>query len=139
MRRVLAFLILVVAAAGPATAKKEYTDVKVVVVDAEKGTGVPRAAVTMKFVRGKTMFIKKDHAEWDVKTDSKGQVQVPGIPAGKLLLLISAKGYQSFGGEFDISGDEQTLNVKLNRPVAQYSAHDTPGEAPKEAPKKPQQ
>ena len=133
MNRVLVLLLLAMAAAGPLAAKKDFTDVKLVIVDGEKGTGVPRAAVTLKFVRGQKLF-KKDRAEWDVKTDSKGQVQVPGIPAGKVMVQISAKGFQSFGGEFEISGDEQTLNVKLARPVAQYSAHDTPGEAAKKPP-----
>src|SRR5713226_4566409 len=109
---ITAFLILLAAAVTPLSAKKAYTDVKLVVVDAEKGTPVPRAAVTLKFVRGKNMLFKKDRAEWDVKTDSKGQVQVPGIPAGKMRVLIYAKGYQSFGEDFDISGEEQTLNVK---------------------------
>ena len=84
MKRALAWLLLAMASAGPLAAKKNFTDVKLVVVDAEKGTGVPRAAVTLKFVRGQKLF-KKDRAEWDVKTDSKGQVQVPGIPSGKLL------------------------------------------------------
>jgi hypothetical protein len=128
MRRLVITALLLLAAGTPLFAKKDYTDVKLVVVDAEKGTPIPRAAITLKFIRGKKMFIKKDRAEWDVKTDSKGQVQVPGIPAGKMRVLIYAKGYQSFGEDFDISGEEQTLNVKLARPGSQYSAHDTPGE-----------
>ena len=114
-----------------AAADKEFTDVKVVVTDAQKGSPIARAAVTLKFIRGKNIFRKKDRAEWDVRTNSQGQVAVPAIPAGKLRVLVVAKGYQTFGEDFDVSGDQQTISVKLGRPADQYSAHETPEERAK--------
>ena len=140
MKHFLVLVLLLSPAALPLASAKDLTDIKVQVVDAEKGTPVARAAVTLKFVRGKTMFIKKDRAEWDVKTDSKGQVEVPAIPSGKLRVLVIAKGFQTFGEDFEIAGQSQTINIKLIRPVAQYSAHDSPEERKKkesEPPKKP--
>lgn len=131
MKQLLVLGVLVSLAGLPLAARKDYTDVKIQVVDSEKGTPVPRAAVTLKFVRGKNVFFKKDRAEWDVKSDSKGQVELPAIPSGKLRVLVIAKGYQTFGEDFDITGQEQTISVKLIRPVAQYSAHETPEERQK--------
>lgn len=134
MKHFLVLGFLVSLAGLPLAARKDYTDVKIQVVDSEKGTPVPRAAVTLKFVRGKNAFFKKDRAEWDVKSDSKGQVEVPAIPSGKLRVLVIAKGYQTFGEDFDITGQEQAISVKLIRPVAQYSAHETPEERQKKKP-----
>ncbi len=114
-----------------AVAEKKYTDVKVVVTDAQKGTPVARAAVTLKFVMGKNLFRKKERAEWDVKTNSEGKVAVPAIPSGKLKVLVVAKGYQTYGQDLDISGDEQIIEVKLGRPTDQFSAHETPEERAK--------
>lgn len=133
---------IVVLAALSAQADKEYTAIKINVVDAQKGTPVARAAVTLKFIRGrKTLYLRKDRAEWDVKTDSNGTVQLPEIPSGRLRVLVTAKGYRTFGEDFDVSGDAQTISLKLSRPGAQFSSHETPEERRKkenEGAKKPQ-
>ncbi len=135
-------VLVLVSAALPLSAAKEYTAVKLQVLDAQKGSPVPHAAVTLKFIRSKKMLhMKKVRAEWDVKTDSNGQVQVPEIPAGKLRVLVLAKGYQTFGEDFEIAGEEQTITVKLARPGAQFSAHESPQERRQkeaEGSKKPQ-
>jgi hypothetical protein len=119
----LALLVLPLAAWAQNAAKGDYTEVRLVVTDAEKGTPVPKAAITLHFVRGKNVFGKKDRADWDVKSDSKGNVSVP-IPSGKLKVQVFAKGYQTFGEEFEISGEERVIEVKLFHPQDQYSAHE---------------
>ena len=103
----------------------------------DKGAPVPKAAVTLNFIRGKNMFGKKDRAQWDVKTDSKGNTTVPFIPHGKLKVQVYAKGFQTFGNEFEIAGEEQVIPVKLLVPQDQYSAHDAPRDASKLPDKKP--
>ncbi len=143
MRMGTFLVVLVALAAPPLASAKDYTRVRVQVLDAEKGTPVPRAAVTLKFIRGKKMFVKKVRAEWDVKTDSHGSVELPEIPSGKVRVQVFAKGYRTFGDDFDVSGDEQTITVKLVRPGAQFSSHETPEERQKkekdaEGSKKPQ-
>src|ERR1017187_10333807 len=50
-----------------ARASKDYTEIKLIVIDAERGQPVPKAAITLTFVRGKNVFGKKDRALWDVK------------------------------------------------------------------------
>jgi hypothetical protein len=118
----VALLLLPVAVLAQRAAS-EYTEVRLVVTDAEKGTPVPKAAITLHFIRGKNVFGKKDRADWDVKSDSKGNVTVP-IPAGKLKLQVYAKGYQTYGQEVEISGEEKVIEVKLLHPQDQYSAHE---------------
>lgn len=131
MRRLIpGMLVLALASLPLATGKeKEYTTLKVVVSDAENGKPIPRAALTLSFVRGKkTMHLKKDFAQWDLKTDSNGTAQVSGVPSGQVRILVYAKGYQTFGQDFGVSGREQTITVKLGRPGEQFSAHETPEE-----------
>ena len=120
-----------------ARASKDYTEIKLIVIDAEKGQPVPKAAITLTFVRGKNVFGKKDRAQWDVKTDSHGQVVVPFIPRGKMKVVVFAKGYQTFGDEVEVAGDEQTIPVKLVLPHGQYSVHDGAVEPEVKKPEKP--
>ncbi len=127
----LALLLMPLAGLAQKAATGDYTEVRLVVTDSEKGTPVPKAAVTLHFVRGKNLFGKKDRADWDVKSDSKGNVTVP-IPAGKLKVQVFAKGYQTFGEEFEISGEEKVIEVKLLHPQDQYSAHDNPKDGAKQ-------
>ena len=61
-----------------------------------------------------------------VKKD--GAVIREGIPSlvtkGKVQIQIIAKNYQTFGDTFDVTEDERTIEIKLNPPQAQYSAHE---------------
>jgi hypothetical protein len=36
---------------------------------------------------------------------------------------VIAKGYQTFGEVYDITDEEKTVNITLNPPQQQYSAH----------------
>ncbi len=123
-------LLSPLAAIAQSANRGDYTEVRLVVTDSEKGTPVPKAAITLHFIRGKNIFGKKDRADWDVKSDSKGTVMVP-IPQGKLKLQVYAKGYQTYGQDVEISGEEQVIEVKLLHPQDQYSAHDGPSESKK--------
>jgi len=49
--------------------------------------------------------------------------KIPPIPQGKILVQVIAKGYQTFGETVDVSEEEKTVEVKLNPPQPQYSAH----------------
>ncbi len=125
----LALVVLIALISQPVGAAKDYTALKLVVVSAESGRPVPRAAVTVSFVRGKkTMHLRKDRAEWDLKTDSSGLANLPDLPSGQVRVTVFAKGFQTFGEDFDVSGREQTITVKLLRPGEQFSAHETPEE-----------
>lgn len=60
---------------------------------------------------------------YEMRTNQDGEVNVPPIPKGNILVQVNAKGYQTFGKVFDISEDEKTIEVALNPPQQPYSAH----------------
>jgi len=116
-------ILLAMAALLPLTAADE-TNLKVVVTN-QAGKGVDNASVIIKFVQGrsKAKFGAKDRKEWDMKTNQEGIVKVPSIPQGKILIQIIARNYQTFGETFDVEQAEKTIEIKLNPPQAQYTAH----------------
>lgn len=89
------------------------------------GKPVERASVVVRFVEGRSpaKLGKKVITQWELRTNHEGVVKVPPIPQGKILVQVIAKGYQTFGETFDIAEEEKTLEIKLNPPQPQYSAH----------------
>ena len=120
MRKVI---LIAIAALLPLTAA-DQTNLKVLVTN-QAGKPIDNASVIIKFVQGrsKLKFGAKDRREWDVKTNQEGLVKVPAIPQGKILIQVIAKFYQTFGETFDVEQDEKTVEIKLNPPQAQYTAH----------------
>jgi len=86
---------------------------------------VERASVVVKFVKGrsKLKFGKKIRTNWELRTNQEGVAQIPPIPQGKVVVMVIAKGYQTFGQEFVIEEEEKTIEVKLNPPQPQFTAH----------------
>jgi hypothetical protein len=94
-------------------------------VKSEGGRPVDRASVVVKFVEGRSYVKlgKKIRTTFELRTNQEGVAKIPAIPQGKILVQVIAKGYQTFGGTFDVAEDEKTLEVKLNPPQPQFSAH----------------
>ncbi len=86
---------------------------------------VERASVVVRFVEGRSpaKLGKKVITQWELRTNQEGIVKVPPIPQGKILVQVIAKGYQTFGQTFEVNEEEKTLEIKLNPPQPQYSAH----------------
>jgi hypothetical protein len=89
------------------------------------GKPLERASVIVKFVSGSTpLKLKKFRTQWETKTDQEGVARIPSIPQGKVQIQIIATNYQTFGQLFDVDQDEKTIEIKLNPPQSQYSAHE---------------
>ena len=89
------------------------------------GKPLERASVIIKFVSSNSpVKIKKSRTTWETKTDQEGFSRVPSIPQGKIQVQIIASGYQTFGQLFDIDQAEKTIEIRMNAPQQQYSAHD---------------
>jgi hypothetical protein len=86
---------------------------------------IDRASVRVKFVEGRSVVKlgKKIVTSWEVKTTQDGTAKIPPVPQGKILVQVMAKGYQTFGQTFEVNEAEKTIEVKLNPPQSQYSAH----------------
>ncbi|MBV9503416.1 MAG: carboxypeptidase regulatory-like domain-containing protein [Acidobacteriia bacterium] len=95
-----------------------------VVNDSDKP--VDRASVIVRFVAGRAYLKlgKKIRETYELRTNQEGEAKVPEIPQGMILVQVIAKGYQTFGQTFEIEEAERTVEIKLNPPQKQYSAHE---------------
>lgn len=102
----------------------DMTKIQVKVTNLD-GKPVDRASVIVKFVSGHSVVKlgKGITTHWEMRTNQEGIAKIPSLPQGKLLVQVIAKGYQTYGGTFDVDEAEKTLELKLNPPQSQYSAH----------------
>ena len=101
------------------------TKLRIEVKKASNQKPVEQASVVVRFVQGRSTIKlgAKVRTSYNLKTGIDGVASIPSIPQGKILIQIIAKGYQTFGGEFDVAEEEKTIEIKLNDPQAQFSAH----------------
>ena len=120
MRKLLFLLAVTLLPSGAA----DLTTLQILVTNTS-GKPVDNASVIVKFVpgRSKMKFGAKIHTEWDMKTSQEGLAKIPSIPQGKISVQVIAKNYQTFGEIFDVEEAEKTIEVKLNPPQPQFTAH----------------
>lgn len=94
-------------------------------VTSQSGKPIDHASVVVKFVQGrsKVKFGKKIRTEYELHSNQDGIAKIPPIPRGTILVQVIAKDYQTFGDNFDVNEPEKTIDIKLNPPQPQYSAH----------------
>jgi len=88
-----------------------------------EGKPIGNASVIVKFAEGPAIRIKKSKKSWELRTSQEGLAKMPEIPQGKVQIQVIAKNYQTFGDTFDIQDAERTVEVVLNPPQEQFSAH----------------
>lgn len=121
----LGLIALPVLLVAPALAQTATTKLTIHVVN-DSDRPVDRASVIVKFVQGRDYikFGKKIRDTYELRTNQEGEASIPEIPQGKILVQIIAKGYQTYGQTLDINESERTVEIKLNPPQKQYSAHE---------------
>ena len=122
LRRLLVWTVLLagcLALAAPPMTKLT------IAVKSGGGKPVDNASVIVKFIQGHDLMKlgRGVRYEWELRTGQEGTVKVPAIPQGKILIQVIAKNYQTFGETFEVADAEKTIDIKLNPPQAQYSAH----------------
>jgi hypothetical protein len=118
MRTIPLFLLLSL----PALAG-DLTKLTIVVKNANDKP-VDRANVIVKFEgRSIVKLGRKVKTSWEMRSSQEGVAKIPELPKGKILIQITAKNYQTFGQTFEVQDDEKTIEIKLNEPQQQYSAH----------------
>ena len=87
------------------------------------GKPIERASVIVRFVRGRSAakLGRKVRTTWETRSNQDGIAKIPLIPKGKIRIQVIAKGYQTFGQDFQVEEDEKTLEIKMNPPQPQYS------------------
>jgi len=95
-----------------------------VIVKTQAGRPVDRASVVIRCMnRSVSKFGKHDCPAYELRTNEEGKAVMPPIPQGKIRVQVIAKGYQTYGKDFEINEDEKTVEVIVNPPQQQYSAH----------------
>jgi hypothetical protein len=124
---------------GAAVAQQDQEALlKFVVIRDYSGKPIRNAGVVMHPVNDKG---KQEKGGLELKTDEDGKASFDGVPYGKLRVQVLARGFQTFGEDYDINQPEMEITVKLKRPQGQYSIYanhpgDKKDETPPEPPKK---
>ena len=86
---------------------------------------VENAAVILDFLGSHqiTKLGKRKPIHWEVHTNLQGLAHFPPVPQGTVLLRIIKSDYQTFGDKFEVDTEEKKIDIKLNPPQKQYSAH----------------
>jgi hypothetical protein len=101
----------------------------VIQVKTQSGRPIDRAEVVVSFIEIRTVYNsvakvgKNVRTTWDLRSNQEGEAKIPAIPQGKIKILVNAKGYQTYGEILEITEEQKTVEVKLNPPQPQYSAH----------------
>ena len=107
----------------PASAK-DVTKIKVVVTG-PNGKPVERADVIVRFGgRSIVKLGRKAITQWEMRSTQEGIAEIPEMPKGTIRIQVLAKGLQSFGQTYEIMEDERTIEIALQAPQKQYSAHE---------------
>ncbi len=117
------FAILALAAVLPlAAADQTHLTIHVTNKDSKP---VGNASVIVRFKHGlNPVKMKRIQTSWELRTTQEGIAKIPSIPKGSVLVQVIAKNYQTFGQSFDVVEDEHTIEIQLNPPQPQYSAHE---------------
>ena len=84
---------------------------------------VGSAHVVVRFVSGKKLFIKDKRTSWEAQTNKDGELVLDDLPLGNVKIQIIAKGYQTFGDNFELTQTDEELTILLKPPAKQVSAY----------------
>lgn len=127
MRRLIAamgiFILFVLGATALAWTQDDEgptSSLRIVVVRDTDGKPVKYAQVVLHPVNRKG----KSKGEMDLKTDADGRASADAIPYGKVELQVIAKGFQTFGEDYEVKQPALEITVKLKHPAGQYSIYE---------------
>lgn len=116
LSRILLGLALTLSFSPPAWSRKKpsLTHITVQVVDATTHKPIFQARLTLAFRdpqsrRGETI-------SYSAKTNAQGKYIFSFIPMEPVLLVVTAPNHQTFGQQFNVTQENQTLRVNLNPP-----------------------
>jgi len=96
------------------------SSLKIVVVRDSDGKPLRSAQVVLHLINRKG----KSQGEMDLKTDVDGRASADAIPFGTVELQVIAKGFQTFGQDYEIKQPEMEITIKMKRPAGQYSTYE---------------
>lgn len=103
-----------------AVGQQKSSDLKFLVVKDSNGKPVRNAEIVLHPV-DKDGKQKSEGIE--LKTHEDGKAAIAGIPYGKLRVQVIARGFRTYGEDFEIAEPAHAFTIKLQKPVAQYSIY----------------
>jgi len=96
-----------------------------ILVKTQAGRPIEQAEVVVNFAEGRSglRLGANVRTTYDLHTNQEGLAKIPAIPQGKIHITVSAKGFQTYGDVVEVKEEEKTLEITLNPPQPQYSAH----------------
>jgi hypothetical protein len=99
-------------------AAAEMTTVHIQVNDAKTGEPIYQAHLTLRY-RTPSRFMRHSKIiSYTSKTDKNGKSKFPVVPMGTITLMVTAPDHNTFGKEFEITKENQLIEVKLQQPHA---------------------
>ncbi len=131
MRRLLLVTVLTSALWGAPPPESNV----IVNVKNSRGKPVDNAEIILDFLGSHQVqkLGKRKQVHWEVHSNQEGIGRFPPVPQGTVQIQVVAKGYQTFGDKYEIDSDSKGVDVTLNPPQTQYSAHPPlkPADGPK--------
>jgi hypothetical protein len=59
----------------------------------------------------------------ELKTHEDGKAETGGVPYGKLRIQVIAKGFRTYGEDYDIQQPNLEITIKLQKPAEQFSIY----------------
>ena len=106
--------------ASAAAADKKYSNLHFTVVRQGKKVPVRNASVILHPVNQDG---EQEKGGLELKTDGDGKTEIEGIRYGKLRVQVIAKGYQTYGQDFEISEPEKEFVIELKKPQDQVTIY----------------
>jgi hypothetical protein len=94
--------------------------VKVTVVKDSNGKPVKNAEIVLHPV-GKDGKQKEEGLE--LKSHEDGKAETAGVPFGKMRVQVIARGFRTFGQDYDIQQPNMEITIKLQKPSDQFSIY----------------
>lgn len=94
--------------------------VKVTVVKDSNGKPVKNAEIVLHPV-GKDGKQKEEGLE--LKSHEDGKAETGGVPFGKMRVQVIARGFRTFGQDYDIQQPNMEITIKLQKPSDQFSIY----------------
>lgn len=121
MTRTAPIFACVLILGGLAAIADDYAELKFTVVKEDNGKPVRNASVVLHPVNKEG---KQERGGMQLKTDPDGKAEFRGAPYGKLRVQVIARGFQTFGEDYDIDQPTEEIVIKLKRPQKQFSIYE---------------
>jgi hypothetical protein len=92
----------------------ETTNVIVEVKEADTGSPINGAHITLQFKLGK--YRNRPGLSYNAKTNPQGRYKFTEINKGTIILSVTADGHQAYGQKLQLEKDNQVFEVKLKKP-----------------------